>query len=108
MAKKTVVPTITKDPKSVTVAPGHKVVLKAGASGKPVPTVHWEVSTDRGATFTPVSGATTKRYSFTTTTAENGDQYEAVFTNSVGTATTTAATLTVTGSADGHHQPLRV
>jgi hypothetical protein len=91
MAKKTAVPTITKNPLSVTVAPGHKVVLKAGASGKPTPTVRWEVSANGGTTFTPVSGATARRYSFTAAAVENGDRYEAVFTNSVGTATTTAA-----------------
>ena len=43
-----------------------------------------------------VTGATATTYSFTATTGENGDQYEAVFTNSAGAATTTAATLTVT------------
>ncbi len=96
MARKTAVPTITKNPLSVTVAPGHKVVLKAGASGKPTPTVRWEVSANGGTTFTPVSGATARRYSFTAAPGENGDRYEAVFTNSVGTAATTAAILTVT------------
>ncbi len=96
MAKKTAAPTITKSPLSVTVAPGHKVVLKAAASGKPTPTVGWEVSTNGGTTFTPVSGATARRYSFTAAPGDNADRYEAVFTNSVGTATTAAATLTVT------------
>ena len=46
--------------------------------------------------FTSISGATATTYSFTTTAGQNGYEYEAVFTNAVGTATTTAATLTVT------------
>src|SRR2546427_11176393 len=33
--------------------------------------------------------------SFTTALSQNGNQYQAVFTNSAGTATTTGATLTV-------------
>ena len=58
--------------------------------------MQWEVSTNSGTTFAPIGGATSTTYSFTATTTENGDEYEAVFTNSVGSATTTAATLTVT------------
>ncbi len=60
--------------------------------------MQWELSTNAGTTFIPISGATATTYSFTTTAGESGDEYEAVFTNSVGTATTTAATLTVTSS----------
>ena len=80
----------------MTVASGHTATFTAAATGSPTPTVQWEVSTNGGTTFTPVSGATATTYSFTATTGQNGDQYEAVFTNSAGTATTAAATLTVT------------
>ena len=45
-------------------------------------TVQWEVSTDGGTTFTNISGATSTTYTFTATAAENGDEYQAVFTNS--------------------------
>ncbi len=89
-------PVITTDPSSVTVASGDTATFTAAATGTPNPTVQWEVSTNAGTTFAPISGATSTTYSFTATTAENGDEYEAVFTNSVGSATTTAATLTVT------------
>ena len=58
-------------------------------------TVQWEVSTDGGTTFSAISGATSTTYSFTATAATNGDEYEAVFTNSAGTLTSNAATLTV-------------
>src|SRR3989475_4716187 len=58
------------------------------------PTVQWQVSTSGGA-FSNVSGATSTTLSFTTASSQNGNQYQAVFTNSAGSATTTAATLTV-------------
>ena len=57
--------------------------------------MQWQVSIDGGATFTNISGATSTTYSFTATAADNGDEYQAVFTNSVGNVTTSAATLTV-------------
>ena len=91
-----VVPKVTEDPSSVTVASGEKVTFKAGASGEPTPTVKWEVSTNSGTTFTTVTGATATSYSFTAKASQSGDQYKAVFTNAAGTARTTVATLTVT------------
>jgi hypothetical protein len=57
--------------------------------------VQWEISTNAGKTFTNIPGATSTIYTFTTTAAETADKFEAVFTNSKGKATTTAATLTV-------------
>jgi len=56
--------------------------------------VQWQVSTGGGA-FSNVSGATSTTLSFATALTQNGNRYRAVFTNSVGPATTTAATLTV-------------
>ena len=61
----------------------------------PAPTVQWQVSTDGGTTFTNIAGATSTTYSFTPTTAENGYEYQAVFTNMAGTVTSNPATLTV-------------
>jgi hypothetical protein len=57
--------------------------------------VQWFVSTDQGATFNAIAGATSTTLSFTATLDLTGNQYEAVFTNSGGHATTSAATLTV-------------
>jgi hypothetical protein len=53
------------------------------------------MSTAGSGTFSNVSGATSTTLSFTTALSQNGNQYLAVFTNSAGTALTTAATLTV-------------
>jgi hypothetical protein len=88
-------PTVTLSPSDRTVAPGHWVTFKAAATGNPKPTVQWQVSTDGGATWTDICGATSTTLSFIASAGDNGNKYRAVFTNVVGTATTTAATLTV-------------
>ncbi len=90
-----VAPTITTNPTSQTATAGHTVTFTAAASGNPTPTVQWQISTDGGKTFTNVSGATSPTLNFTTTAAENGDKFRAVFTNPQGTATTAVVTLTV-------------
>jgi hypothetical protein len=91
-------PTITTQPANQTVGAGQTATFTAAATGSPTPTVQWQVSTDGGVTFSNVSGATSTTLSFTTALSQNGYQYRAVFTNSAGTATTTAATLTVNNS----------
>ena len=95
------VPVVTTNPSSQTVTAGSSVTLTAAASGEPAATVQWKSNTGSGTTFSAISGATSTSYTFTPTTADSGDQYEAVFTNSLGTATSTAATLTVNASATG-------
>jgi hypothetical protein len=61
--------------------------------------VQWEVSTNGGSSWAPISGATATTYTFTSLISQTGDQFEAVFTNSAGAATTNAATLTVTNAS---------
>ena len=75
---------------------GSTASFSAAASGAPAPTVQWQVSTDTGDTWSPISGATSATYSFTTSPTQNGYEYEAVFTNTAGQATTNPAILTVT------------
>ena len=53
------------------------------------------MSTNGGSTFTNVTGATSTSLTFTATVSQSGNLYRAVFTNARGSATTTAATLTV-------------
>jgi len=95
-----VAPTITTNPTNQSVDSGLPVTFTAAASGYPTPTIQWEVSTDGGSSFSPVSGATSDTLSIANAKlAENGDEYEAVFTNGTGSdATTTAAVLSVTPS----------
>lgn len=97
-------PTITTQPADQTGAVGDTVTFQAAASGSPTPTPQWQVSTDGGKTFTNlsdganVSGSSTGTLKLSNLTADmNGNQYEAVFSNGVGSpATTTVAKLTVT------------
>ena len=92
-------PSVTSQPASQTVTAGLTATFIAAASGNPTPTVQWQVSTDGGATFTAINGATSTTLTISNTTAaQNGTVYEAVFTNSVGSATTNPATLTVTAA----------
>jgi hypothetical protein len=91
-------PAITTQPVSQSVTAGNSVSFTAAASGNPAPTVQWQVSTNGGTTFTNVAGGTSPTLTFTTSASQNGNKFRAVFTNAAGTATTTAATLTVNPS----------
>jgi hypothetical protein len=88
-------PSILTNPASQTVVSGNSVTFSASASGYPTPTVQWQQSTN-GTYYTNIAGATSTTLTLTNVTAkQNGYKYRAVFTNSLGSATTTAATLTV-------------
>ena len=87
--------TVTSSPSSFTVTSGQSASFSASATGSPAPTVQWQVSTDGGATFTDVPGATSTTLTFTASMSQNGNLYRAVFTNASGSVTSSAATLTV-------------
>lgn len=95
-------PAITTQPVNTTVnAPGSATFTAVGSTpaGCSAPTVQWSVSTDGGNTFAPVSGATAASLSTgATTTSQSGTEYEATFTNAIGSTTTTPAVLTVNPS----------
>jgi hypothetical protein len=88
-------PAVTLQPVNQTVLQGSSVTFTAAASGSPTPTVQWQVSTDGGTAFAPISGADGTTLTFTTAPGESGNEYEAVFTNAAGSVTTPAATLTL-------------
>ena len=91
-------PVVTAQPAATTTAKvGQKVTLKASASGSPAPTVRWQQSNDRGATWTDVADALDE--TFTYTAAVNGAQYRAAFTNDLGTAYTNVNKLTIKKTA---------
>ena len=90
-------PVMTTQPISQTVPSGQTVTFSAAASGIPTPTVQWQFSLNGGSSWGNVSGLTSP--SFTTgplTRFENGWEVRAVFTNSAGSVTSNAATMTVT------------
>jgi Putative Ig domain len=88
---------ITNNPTSQSVLVGQPVTFTAAASGDPTPTVEWQVSTDNGATYTPITGATSTSFTIgATALSQNGSFYEAIFTNPAGSVATSPALLTVT------------
>jgi Immunoglobulin I-set domain len=95
-------PKVTTNPLSKTVTAGEGATFTAEASGVPAPTVQWEVSTNGGSSFEAVPGATSDTLTIpSTSTTESGNKYEAVFTNSQGSATSEPATLTVEAATTG-------
>jgi Immunoglobulin I-set domain len=92
-------PRVTTNPLSRVLTAGESAEFTAAASGLPPPSVQWQLSTNGGVTFsndTTDAGSTTPTLTVAgTTVALSAHEYRAVFTNSVGAATTTPATLTV-------------
>ncbi len=88
-------PQITTQPVGDTASSGGTATFTAAASGNPVPSVQWQVSMNGGTSWGVASGATSATYAFTASSGENGYEYRAVFTNGLGSAYTTPATLTV-------------
>jgi YVTN family beta-propeller protein len=99
-------PVVTTDPVDQTVVAGQETSLSAAASGTPAPTVQWKVSNDGGYAYSPIAGATADTYSFRPTAADDGDSYEAVFTNPVSSVPSAPATLTVVPFAITTASPL--
>lgn len=92
-------PAITSQPTDDTVTAGQAATFTVGVSGTPTATVQWQVSTDGGATWADVMGATGATYTTgALTAADNGNRYRAVTSNSAGTTTSDAAAVTVTAA----------
>ena len=91
-------PLVTANPSDTTVIAGSTATFRAAATGTPTPTVQWQVSTNGGMSFSDIAGQTSTTLTISSVVlGQNGQKFRAVFTNSVATATTTAATLTVNG-----------
>jgi hypothetical protein len=88
-------PVVSLHPADQTVNAGNPASFTAAVSGFPAPTVQWQVSTDGGSRFSPLSGAVSPTLSLTAAQSDNGYRYRAVFTNSGSSAITTSALLTV-------------
>ncbi len=89
-------PSVTRQPASATVETGQSAVFEAAGAGFPTPTIQWQLSTDGGATWSAIEGATSEKLTVEhVSDAMAGYEYRAVFTNAAGSATSAAATLTV-------------
>ena len=85
-----IAPTISSQPANQTVTAGQTATFSVTASGTSPLSYQWQ----RGGVA--ISGATSSAYTTAaTTSSDNGAQFRAVVSNSKGTATSNAATLTV-------------
>lgn len=99
-------PAIATQPNDISVVAAATATFTAAANGVPTPTVQWQQSSDFGATWANITGATSPSYTTPPTvvgngtppvvTGDDGKRLRAVFTNIAGTAISNSATLTVT------------
>ncbi len=86
-------PVVTTPPASQTLNAGANFTFAVSASGSPVLSYQWRKNT------APISGATNSTFSLTNVQAGDAGSYDVVVTNSVSSATSTAAALTVNPAA---------
>ena len=86
-------PAITTQPQSQIVTVGANVTFTAAASGSPTPTYQWQ----KGGTS--ISGATSATLTLTSVQLADAASYTVVATNSVSSATSNSAVLTVNAPA---------
>ncbi len=101
-------PTVTTPPAAQTTTTGGSATFTVVATGSPAPTYQWRVSTTSGVTWTNLTdgsaifGSTKASLVVVSAAAGlSGDLYDCVVTNSVGSATSTGALLTVNAPATG-------
>lgn len=94
-------PTLLTQPVGGTVQAPAPYTFKVVANGSSPLQYQWQKSSDGGATFSPIAGATGATYAIAATTLADEGEYEVVVTNHAGTVTSAAATLTV-------NQPLTI
>lgn len=87
-------PLITVQPVDETICDTREINFISQATGNPAPAVQWQESTD-GVNWNDLQGATAGTLTFVVNASHNGRQYRATWTNSSGTATSNAVTLTV-------------
>ncbi len=83
-------PAIVDAPADQQAIAGSPVSFTVTANGYPAPSVQWSVSTDGGATYAPIDGATSGTLTFTASVADDGNRYRATFTNTVGSVSADA------------------
>src|SRR5579864_1494304 len=88
------VPSIATEPSSQTVTVGQSATFTVAATGSAPLAYQWEKN------GTAITGATSSSYTTAaTSSSDNGAQFRVVVSNSVGTTTSTAASLTVSAAA---------
>ena len=100
-------PTFVNQPVNITACNGTNAVFSIAATGTNV-TYQWQVSTDNGATYTVITGATTNSLTITGVSASvNNNLYNVIINGTCPAAvTSTSALLTVSNNASITAQPL--
>ncbi|GAA4158346.1 endo-1,4-beta-xylanase [Gryllotalpicola daejeonensis] len=88
-------PKVSVQPHAASGHPGDTVTFTATADAKPAATVVWQSKAPKASAWTTISGAKATTLSVKVNASLDGTSYRAVFTNSVGSTATDAATLTV-------------
>ena len=99
-------PGISKQPQNVSVKAGEQATFTVKAKGTDL-TYQWQINRNNGKGFVDITGA--DKASYTTGVADmlcNGYKYQCVISNSAGSVTTNAATLTVTESTTPSPDPV--
>ncbi len=86
-------PVITTQPRNLTVAPGGAVQFSVNVAAVPDATYQWYVDGQ------PFTGATSSTLSFASARAADAGRYQVVVTNSLGSVTSNAVTLTVSAGS---------
>src|SRR5262249_26990610 len=89
-------PTIGVQPAPITVPVGGTATFSVQASGCGTLSFQWQRAEPGSTTFNNITGATTSILSFTAAATDNGARFRVIVSNSVGSVTSNAATLTVT------------
>jgi hypothetical protein len=89
------IPSITTNPNDASTCAGTSVSFIAASTATPTPTVQWQASTDGGLNYADLPGETNTIFTLVAARLQNGYKYRAAFTNSCGSETSNAATLTV-------------
>ncbi len=92
-------PTITTPPVASTVMAGSTATFSVVAGGSPTLTYQWRKGTTALTNGGTISGATGATLTITNAQAADAGSYDVVVTNGTGTATSSAATLTVNAAA---------
>lgn len=96
-------PTISISPAAQQANDGEEAVLTAIADGFPAPELSWQVSTDAGATWMPITSGLTADGTVLTVQAElsvDGSLYRVIASNLVGSTVSDSAQLTVVEKSD--------
>ena len=89
-------PVITVQPQSAVATTPNPATFNVVAPANPTPTYQWMEEAPGAGSFSPISGATSASYTTpATAVGQSGTQYECAVSNSLGSVTSNAVTLSV-------------